>query len=153
MPLTRFAGRHRWRWTCATLVVPYAAVLHHAVFFPRTCVWNPFEGADRFSTNPGRLLREDPSLPWAVAAAVLTYRAGKNRRPVRRLVGPLFASTVPLSVWLWDLPFSGRVLCRTVHDGNLKVGRVKVRSAHFYPLAAGAYVALLAAGAWRGRHR
>lgn len=145
--LLSVSDRKRWRRTCALLVVPGAAVLHHALFFPRTCMWVPFEGGDDRAADVRRLLREDGSLPWAVALAAATYRLGKRQPGVRRLCAPLVPGFFPLAVWLWDLPFSRRALCEYLHDGKLAMGGRGVRTAHVYALSAGLYAALLALGA------
>lgn len=136
--------RGRWLRTCALLVVPGTAVLHHALFFPRTCVWVPFEGESNRTTDLKRFLREDASLAWAVALASATYRLGLRRPKVQRLCAPLFTGLLPLSLWIWDVPFTRRAVCRHLHDGNLAVGGLRVRSAHVYSLSAALYAALLA---------
>lgn len=139
-----------WRRSCALLVVPYAAVLHHALFFPRTCMWVPFEVDSDRESDLSRLLREDGSLPWAVVAASATYRLGKRHPVIRRLCASLFTSTLPLSVWIWDVPFSRRVLCEHLHDGKISLGGHEVRTAHIYVSSAFLYAALLTLRTWRG---
>jgi len=137
-----------WRRTCALLVLPGAAVLHHALFFPRTCMWVPFEGDDSRAADVRRLVCEDGSLSWAIALAAGTYRLGEWRPGMRRLFTPLVPGLLPVTLWLWDLPFTRRALCEHLHDGKLTVSGHSVRTAHVYVLSAGLYVALLARG-WR----
>jgi hypothetical protein len=30
-------------------------------------------------------------------------------------------ATIPLSLWIWDIPFTGRIICRLGHDGRSPV--------------------------------
>jgi len=136
----------RWLRTCRLLVVPYTAVLHHALFFPGTCLWVPFEATPHRTTDLRRFVREDGSLVWSIALAAATYRLGQRRPKVQRLFGPLVTGLLPLSLWIWDVPFSERAMCRYLHDGKLSIKGCPVRTAHIYSLSAILYMVLLVAG-------
>jgi hypothetical protein len=92
----------------ALCVLPVTAILHHAVFYRPTCILNPFAG------NLSLWLTRDPSLPYAVLVVVALW----DRVP-EILARRFFFAFLPLTLWLWDLPGTGRVIHRTFHDGKL----------------------------------
>src|SRR5262245_25921338 len=49
---------------CCLLVIPFAAVLHHSVFYYPTCMLNPFGDGDYNSLSFYNWISRDPSLPW-----------------------------------------------------------------------------------------
>jgi hypothetical protein len=109
----------------ALCVLPLTAILHHAVFYRPTCVWNPFLGRTLL------WLARDPSLPWAILL-VVALRVAIGEAVARRF----FLATLPLTVWLWDVPFSGRWVHRTMHDGHAVIGGAVVHTHHVYALCA-----------------
>src|SRR5437660_975028 len=104
-----------WRIACIVSVIPIAAILHHRIFWKSTCILRPFGGDYTPSVVHDWLLR-DPSLPWAMVLCVLAWSVGRRFSVIKLLVAPLFLSFLPLSIWLWDIPFSGRYICRHFHD-------------------------------------
>lgn len=150
---------HAWWGTlCVLLVIPFTAVLHHAVFYRPTCMLNSFrpggEQATDYTLEALRLwLSGDPSLYVAVVAAVLVWFVGRQWEIVRLLAAPFWVSFVPLSLWIWDIPGSGRLICRLCHDGRvvLPVLDHTVRSRDLYLVGMLAYAVLLGLTllAWR----
>ena len=104
-----------WPAACVLLVIPLTAVIHH-LFHNHNCMLNGL-GEDYTPGAMKALLLNDPSLPWAIAIMMFIHHAGKRVCWLRRAVVPAFAASIPLSVWLWDIPFTGRYIHRTFHDG------------------------------------
>jgi len=142
------AGRSLWRWTGVTIVIPLTAIFHHAIFFFPRCIWKPFAPDFEISLIAvGRWLLADPSLAWAIAAALAIHRAGSHRPRLRAWVAPIFPSFLPLSVWIWDLFPWPRFFCEIGHDGKTAswIG-FAVRSRSLYIFGAGMFVLLLVLG-------
>lgn len=96
---------------------PLTAVLHHAVFYRPTCILNHF-GEDYYPAVVLDWLTRDPS-PWI--AAVLTaalWFAARRWRWLNRWSLAFVLAFLPLTIWIWDIPFSGRVICDLGHDGR-----------------------------------
>lgn len=135
-----------WKALCVAALLPYTAILHHAVFYHQECMLNSF-GADYTPAVVLQWLSRDPSLMTAIGLAMLTYRVGLRWPALRQLLPPLLLACLPLSLWVWDVPFSGRVICHTLHDLRpLLPGGVPLRGAHFYAFAGAGYPALLLLG-------
>lgn len=133
-----------WKTVCFAFIVPVAAVIHNTLVFPRNCMLNPF-GPDYTLDVTMAWLRGDPSLPWAVVIGLIIYRSGKSRRWIRLLTAPVFVAFLPLSVWVWDIPFTHRIVCALFHDGRLIAsGGLRLRSLYFYIEGGIVYVAMLA---------
>jgi hypothetical protein len=135
------SGR-RWALICLLNFFPLAAFLHNGVFYRPTCMLNPF-GADY--AIPTWLAR-DPSVPWAIVSSMLIYKAGFGSQMVRTLATPIFVAFLPLTIWIWDIPFTSRVICLTFHDARLVLFGTTIMSRHFYALGLFLYFALLALG-------
>jgi hypothetical protein len=60
----------------------------------------------------------DPSFACALVAIMMVYLIGGRRPWGKALVAPVFSSFLPFSLWIWDIPFSGRYVCRHFHDGR-----------------------------------
>lgn len=134
-----------WALLCILLVIPFTAVWHHAVFYPRHCILKDF-GPDYAADMVAQWLSRDPSLPWAMLTSAVLYAGGRRSRRIRLLAAPLFVATLPLSIWIWDIPFTGGWVCRTGHNGNrLPVLNVVIRTRYLYLLAAMLQVVLLVA--------
>lgn len=129
-----------WAFCCALTVFPFTAILHHAVFYPSQCVLNPF-GPEYDAATIARFLSRDPSLPWAVVACLSLWTLGSKRPRVRQAVAPVFFALLPLTVYLWDIPFSGRAVCRSIHDGRPISGDFYLRTIYFYAWGAATYSA------------
>ena len=103
------------------LFIPFTAMLHHALFFPRNCILNKF-GGDYDLETVSLLLQRNPAFPWAILAVLITYRWGLHARVghfVQLAALPFFIGFLPLSVWVWDIPFLGQPICKHWHDGRL----------------------------------
>ena len=140
------SGATRWALICCLNFFPLAAALHNAVFYRPTCMLNPF-GHDYASLSVlATWLARDPSVPWAVVGSMLIYWAGLGLPILRMLAAPIFIAFLPLTIWIWDIPFTSRVICASFHDGRLALFGVPIMSRHFYLLGLVTYVVLL--GAW-----
>jgi len=124
-----------WRVHCALLVVPFTAALHNIVFRRQTCMLKDF--GERY-TDPATLQRwltHDPSLPLAALACVAAYALGQRFDFVKLVLLPVNLAFVPMSIWVWDLPFTDRIVCRLAHDGRaLLAPGVPLRSRHLHAL-------------------
>jgi hypothetical protein len=120
-----------WALGCLLLVFPLTAMLHHLVFFPEQCMLNAF-GPDYDLHTIGHLLARDPSLPWALAACSLFWSVGARWPWLRQSAAPIFFAFLPLTVYLWDIPFTGRVICDRLHDSQPIFGGFHLRSLHLY---------------------
>ena len=99
---------------------PLTAVLHHAFFYNPTCILNNF-GQDYTLRVVMLWLRSDPS-PWLALLGAMGTFALSLYSPAFRLAALAFAiATIPLSLWIWDIPFTGRIICRLGHDGRSPV--------------------------------
>jgi hypothetical protein len=119
-------------WTqCAVWasIFPIAAALHNLVFRRSMCMLNLI-GPDYDASTIITWLDEDPSLPWAIVlTAAMSYAVTKW--PAMRLPAILiWFSFLPITLWIWDIPFTGRFICHRFHDG-----RSPIHSRHLYELS------------------
>lgn len=150
-PLADSAARWWWRALCALNVIPLTAIAHHAVFYRPRCMLNDF-GPEYTLDVVGQWLYRDPSLPWAILVTLAIYRAGLRWQAVRMAAAPLFLAFLPLSLWIWDIPFSGRWICHHGHDKRPFPGLgIVIRTRYLYLLAAAVYCGVLALLALRRR--
>lgn len=134
---------HWWKISCILLIVPLTAILHHVVFYTATCMINNF-GPEYTPAVVWNWLSRDPSLPWAIVASGIAYYMGTRLKWVRVVVAPVFVAFLPLSFWLWDIPFAGRPICKYYHDGKaILYGNSPLRSLHFYILGACIYALIM----------
>ena len=140
-------GSAHWRAVALLMLFPITAVLHHLVFFPGMCMLNRI-GPDYTLPTIAMWLSRDPSLPLAVVLALLLLVAGERWPRVRRVTAPALIATIPLTLWVWDIPFTSRIICDSFHDGRLRFGGTVIGSRWIYLLSALLYFALLA---WRRR--
>jgi len=125
--------KNQWQLLCAFTVLPLTAILHNLVFYRSTCMLNPF-GEEALSTYLTWLSR-DPSIPWAIVCAGIVYAAGKRQPPLKTLVRPFVIGFSPLSIWIWDIPMSGRIICKSFHDDKLVLPILgPLHSKHLYIL-------------------
>jgi len=117
-----------WILVALLTVIPVAAMFHHLVFYRPQCMLNPF-GPDYYPEVVANWIRNDPSLPIALLVAVLVWAAGVYRPQIRLWALAFVFAFLPLSIWIWDIPFTGRVICDLMHDG-----RVPLRTLHLYLL-------------------
>jgi len=52
-------------------------------------------------------------------------------------------SPIPVTVWIWDIPFTDRVICYGWHNGRLKIGDFPSGSKQIYLLSGVLFVGLL----------
>jgi hypothetical protein len=96
---------------------PLTAMLHHAVFYKPTCILNNF-GPDYTPDVIMAWLSLDPS-PYVASIGALLIFMGAMRYPALRLaVLASLIATIPLTIWIWDIPFTERIVCRLGHDGR-----------------------------------
>lgn len=134
---------------CALLVIPLTAILHNALFHPMTCILNSF-GPDYTLAAIGRWLVHDPSLFAATLAALIVFRVGKKIPSLQPLALPFVLAFLPLSLWIWDIPLTGRIVCHTLHDAaRPALAGIALRSTHLYVLGGALYVSWLLAFAMR----
>ena len=89
------------------------------------------------------ILLHDPSLPWAIVCMIVVYQLGKRAEWMRRIVVPAFAASIPLAVWLWDIPFTRGIVHRHFHDGQfLLAPGVPLNTLWIYGLCAAIYLLL-----------
>jgi 4-amino-4-deoxy-L-arabinose transferase-like glycosyltransferase len=80
-------------------------------------------------------LTRDPSLYLAVILSMLTYRIGIRIPEIRMLVAAFVVSFLPLTIWIWDIPFTDSMVCLTFHDANVFLAEgVPLKSRHVYLL-------------------
>ena len=138
----------RFALVAALSAFPATALLHHLIFFRSQCMLNPF-GPEYTPDVIRAWLVADPSPGWAAAAALTLFRMGRERRTVRAATTWFVIAFLPVTVWLWDLPFTGRVICTRFHDGLSPL-----RTFHLYALGVAVWLALaLHAGRARQRAR
>lgn len=104
-----------WSGICLANVLPITAILHNRVFWVGSCMLNPF-GSDYMPSVVGAWLLRDPSVPWAAVFSGIAWSLGNFCQPVKALMAPVFSSCLPLTIWIWDIPFSGRYICLHFHD-------------------------------------
>jgi hypothetical protein len=83
-------------------------------------------------------LRRDPSPYVAVLIAGAAYFGGLRIASIRVATIAFLVAALPLSIWIWDVPFTGRVICRSFHDGQSAI-----RTLHLYAFCLGAWPILL----------
>jgi hypothetical protein len=120
-----------WAIIAGLSVFPLTAILHHVVFFRPTCILNPFKATDYTLYYIGVWLANDPSFLLAGVAAVLVYVVGTTRPLVRTAAIAFLIAFIPATLWLWDIPGTGRWVCYNFHDG-----RTGIHTRHLYALGA-----------------
>ncbi len=121
--------RLAWRFIALLLVVPLTAIVHHLVFFERQCMFNSF-GPRYDAATILAWLRGDPSPYVGLGLAGVVYVAGLRVPAIQWGSLALLIATLPLSLWIWDLPLGDRPICRLAHDG-----RSPIQGRHLYLLA------------------
>jgi hypothetical protein len=109
--------KNRWALACASSVIPLTAIFHNAIFYRAMCMLNPF-GADYTPAVLASWLTHDPSLFCAITVAVVACVVGARLKAMRVVVSTAFWAWLPLSLWVWDIPFLGRPVCHAFHDGR-----------------------------------
>jgi hypothetical protein len=96
---------------------PLTAVFHHAVFYPSSCILNNF-GHEYTPAVVMAWLSLDPSPYVALVGALIVFVLAMSYPALRLAVLASLLATIPLTVWIWDIPFTGRIVCRLLHDGR-----------------------------------
>ena len=99
---------------------PLTAVLLHAVFFKPTCILNNF-GSEYTPDVVMTWLSLDPSPYVALAGSLVVFILATYYPILRLAIVASLIATIPLTVWIWDIPFTGRIICRLGHDGRWPV--------------------------------
>ena len=135
---------YAWGALCVFLVIPFGAMLHNALFYYPTCMLKPF-GEDYYIGSVFfKWLSRDPSLPWAIVVALCVYHFGKRYQKIKIFAAPIFISFLPLSLWIWDIPFTGRFICDYFHDSKvLLFGDYPLKSRYFYIIGIITYISFL----------
>lgn len=129
-----------WVTVCILNIIPVTAAFHHLVFYPPTCMLNPF-GPDYDLKTTLMWLSKDPSLPWAILCMYVCIEKGRYYQFLRILSAPIFISFLPLSLWIWDIPFTGRFICSNFHDDKVMLyAGYMLRTRYFYILGALIYL-------------
>lgn len=98
-------------------------------------------GQDYAPTAITEWLLSDLSFCSALAVMLVVYLIGRGRLWTKTLVAPVFSSLLPFSLWIWDIPFSGRYICRRFHDGRfLLVSGWPLNTGYFVVLGLTLYV-------------
>jgi len=153
-PTSPWISRH-WRLICGLNVFPLTAAFHNPVFYRPTCMLNNF-GLEYDLPTIGAWLARDPSLPWALFVSLCVYLTGLRIPLIQTLAAPVSLAFLPLTIWIWDIPFTGRIVCHSFHDSKLVIGGSPVHTRHLYELSLVLYVVLLAFLVWssvRSGHR
>jgi hypothetical protein len=132
-------GDRAWTVASLTTILPLTAILHHAVSYPYTCILQPLTTTDYSGAVIGRWLRSDPAPAIALMMAIGILVVGWLTERIRLPVVAFLIATAPLTLWLWDIPLTGRVICRLLHDG-----RAGLHTRHLYLAAAAAWWPTLA---------
>ncbi len=125
--------RNKWEILCFFCIFPFTAILHHIIFYRNQCILNPFGWEYNFSVIAHWLIR-DPSLPWAIIISALVYFLGRNYSLIKKATFSFFIAFIPITVWLWDIPGTHRIICRTFHDGQYFLLGVALNARHLYIL-------------------
>ena len=103
---------------------------------------NPF-GEDYTPEVIRTILRQDASVACAIVGMMIVYGLGRRWSSVRLVVAPLFVAFLPATIWILDIPFTGRFICHQWHDGRLAIWDEPIRSRHVYVLSLLIYALLL----------
>lgn len=129
-----------WVMLCILNIIPFTAIFHHFLFYRPSCMLNAF-GADYTIPVVLEWLSRDPSLPWAIILTIVIYHIGNIYYWLRILFAPVFLSFLPLSIWIWDIPFTNRYICSHFHDHRVMIlPGLSLSTKHFYLLGILLYI-------------
>jgi hypothetical protein len=109
---------------------PLTAIFHHAVFYRPTCILNNF-GPEYTLAVVTAWLSSDPSPYVALIGGLAVFALALYYPALRLAVLAFLIATIPLTIWIWDIPFTERIVCRLGHDG-----RTMINSQDLYIFAA-----------------
>ncbi len=127
-----------WRWAliCGAAFFPVAAILHHAVFYATTCMLNPF-GLEYSASTVAIWLSKDPSPSVAAVLILGLHRWGRSFRLLHSILAVFAIAFLPLALYVWDIPGTGRWICDHFHDLKFALpGGMPLRGRHLYFLGA-----------------
>lgn len=116
----------KWGLVAGLTFFPFTAVLHHALFHRPTCILNNF-GPEYTPPVVLLWLSQDPSPYIGVALAFSVWLIGKRWTTIQAWTAAFLLAFMPLTIWIWDIPFTGRIICHSFHDSRIPIG-----SRHLY---------------------
>ncbi len=119
------------------ITIPLTAIFHHLIFYPPTCILNLF-GPDYYFDVVRLWLQNDPSFPIAFVLALIAWLIARRFVQIRSWSVAFILAFLPLSVWIWDIPFTGRLICHALHDG-----KSFIHTRHLYMIGAAAWLSLV----------
>lgn len=139
-PLTSRLALRWWRTICLLSILPVAAAFHNVVLpaSRSTCMLNPLHVPDWSLDMMYLWLSMDPSLLLAMVVMASVYTVGLHVGLMRALVAPGFICSLMYSLWIWDIPFTGRVICHTIHDNRVMLWEGQPLNSRVVILASGA---------------
>jgi hypothetical protein len=72
---------------------------------------------------------------------------------LQAFVWPVPFAFAPLSIWIWDIPFTERIVCKIFHDGRFSVLGYTLRTTTWYIAGTIAYAGLVFTSYARRRER
>ena len=60
---------------------------------------------------------------------------------------------LPLTIWVWDIPFTSRFICRHFHDNKLLLLGYSIKSRYFYVIGIVIYFSFLSHLIYKLTHR
>jgi len=134
-----------WALFALLTTFPLTAIFHHAIFYRPTCILNSF-GSDYRTEVILLWLQNDPSLLFAVLGASSIWITGLYRTQFQYWIIAFLITFLPLSIWVWDIPFTDRLICHLFHDG-----KTPLHARHLYLLGITLWIptAILLRKVWR----
>ena len=133
-----------WRLVCLVAFFPFLTIWHHAVFHHSQCILNPQRALDYSFESISHLLTTNPAIYAAGTMCLMCYYLGNRLSRYRYLLVFFCIAFAPLTIWIVDIPFTGRFICRTLHDDRFMLfADTPLRSRYFYLLGATLFTGLL----------
>ena len=132
-----------WRLVCIAAFLPLMTIWHHAVFFRPQCILNPQRAVDYTFESITHLLTTNPAIYVAGFMCIACYYLGNRLMQYRYLLVLFCIAFAPLALWIVDIPFTERWICRTLHDDQIMLfADTPLRSRYFYLLGATLFTGL-----------
>lgn len=109
---------------------------------------NPHQATDYSFEAIAWLITNDPSIALGFAVTAMVSTAGVRFSQLRVWVFAFVFAFLPLTIWLWDIPATGRFVCEHFHDG-----RAHIRSAHLYAVGIAAFLIIVLKSSFRSLPR
>ena len=126
-----------WLVACFFCIFPFTALLHNIIFYSHTCILDITGQNDYSLLAIWKWSSIDPSLPIAIILVFVIYCIGKDYNHLQLFIYPIPVAFLLYTLYIWDIPFTGRIICRKFHDGHflLFTGTpLKVRYLLFFSL-------------------